>query len=475
MSVTSTREEYEIQAHDVERNRDAVAGERKVKNKRTQYLPPTPSMCTSTIELENGYQQIMGNTVSAEGATSYNKYLSLAYFYGATGRTVDGLSGLVFSKPPQKELAGVVEYLDDNVDGKGSSLRKQSQKAVEEALVSPRSGLLVDFPMVRQHVSIADAEANNLRPKILHYPFESIINWFYELVDNELKLSMVVLSECTEVITDDYTVKTEKQFRVLRLIEGVYHSGLFDSQGDPVVELTPVLVNGSTTNEIPFYLIEVGAEGKSVINDLVDANFNHYRFFADYAAKEHASAFPVFWETGAVDEAANMAIGPGAKWSNPSSDAAFGVIQSSSDGGSMRQYLQDMETRMAALGAEMLKPRSAGVESAESKALDKVAQDSTTASVANNVSEAYEKALTYAAEWLGSSDESVYRLNTDYTPNGIGAQELTALVGAWQGGSISYDTFYANLQRGEIADPERTADEERAAIQNEGLGLADGS
>jgi hypothetical protein len=103
-----------------------------------------------------------------------------------------------------------------------------------------------------------------------------------------------------------------------------------------------------------------------------------------------------------------------------------------------------------------------------------VAQDSTTASVAINVSEAYEKALAYAARWLGSSDESVYRLCTDYTPNGINAQDLTALVAAWQGGSISYDTFYSNLQRGEIADPERTADEERAAIMSEGLGLANG-
>jgi hypothetical protein len=449
MSVSSTREEYEIQLVDVTRNRDAVAGERRVKHKRTEYLPPTPSMCITTIDAQNGYQQIVG-------------------------RTVDGLSGLIFSDEPQKELATSVEYLDDNVDGKGNSLRKQSQKAVEEAFVSPRSGLLVDFPSVAQHVSVAEAEASNLRPKILHYPYESIRNWFYEVVDNQLKLSLVVLSEMVEQLGDDYKVKKVEQFRVLRLIDGVYHVGLYNSNDEPVEELTPVLVDGAPSSEIPFYFIEVGAEGKSVINDLVDANFNHYRFFADYAIKEHASAFPVFWETGSVDEDRNMAIGPGAKWSNPSSDANFGVIQSSSDGGSMRTYLLDMETRMAALGAEMLKPRSAGVESAESKALDKVAQDSTTANVAVNVSEAYEKALHFAARWLGSDDESVYRLSTDYSPGNMTGQELTALVGAWQSGAISYDTMYANLQKAELASPERSAEEEQGLIVNSELGLAGG-
>lgn len=472
MSISTPRKEYQEQLIDVQRNRDAVAGERKVKEKTTEYLPPTSSMCTDTNP-KNGQQRI-SHTVTQEGMPSYLKYLSLAFFYGATGRTVDGLSGLVFSKPPQKEISSSVDYLDDNIDGKGNSLRKQSQRAVEEALITPRSGLLVDFPKVEQHVSVADAERNNLRPKILHYPFESIINWFYEVVDGQLRLSMVVLSEHTETIDQNLKVTTEEKYRVLQLIDGFYHSGLYNEQGEVEIEMTPVRVDGQLSREIPFYLIEVGAEGKSVINDLVDANFNHYRFFADYAAKEHASAFPVFYETGATGDGGNMFIGPGAKWSNPNPEATFGVIQSDSDGGSMRRYLEDMETRMAALGAEMLKPRSAGVESAESKALDKVAQDSTTANVAINVSEAYEKALAFAARWLGSSEESKYRLNTDYTPGKMSAQDLTALVGAWQGGAISFDTFWSNLQRGEIADPEKTADKELSEITNTELGLNNG-
>lgn len=471
MSVTTPRKEYELQLPDVERNRDAVAGERKVKQERTKYLPPTPSMCINTLDAENGFQQIITPHITSEGTASYAKYLSLAYFYGASGRTVDGLSGLIFSKDPEKEIATAVEYLDDNVDGKGTSLRRQSQSASEEGFITPRSGLLVDYPQVGQHVSVAEAERMNLRPKILHYPFESIINWHFEVIDNEQKLSMLVLVEPEEELTNEFEVKQTLRYRVLRLIDGVLYTAMYDSGGNPETELLPVVVDGEQSKIIPFFFIEVGAQGKSVINDLVDANFNHYRFFADYAMKEHTSAFPVFYETGAVDEDRNMAVGPGVKWSNPNTDAQFGVIQSDSDGGSMRTYLLDMEVRMAALGAEMLKPRIASAESAAAKSLDKVAQDSTTANVANTVSEAYEKALSFAARWMGSDEESVYQLNTNYDPAGLSGQDLTALVGAWQSGSISYATFYENLQRGQVANSERSVEEEQGMINNAELGF----
>ncbi len=469
--ITTPREEYTDLLEDVSRNRDAVAGERQVKSKTIEYLPPLASMTCGFDDLENGKQQIRyHNGLSPEGRKSYAKYLSLAYFYGATGRTVDGLNGLIFSKDPVKELPTQVEYLDTNADGKQSSLRKIAQNATNEAFISPQSAFLVDFPKVEAQMSVAQMEASNARPKILHYPFDSIINWYYESVNNELKLSLVILKECVDV-RDGYEINKEMQYRVLELIDGVYHQGLYDSEGEPIVDLSPVIVNGERSNEIPFFFIRVGAEKKSVINDLVDANLNHYRFFADYAAKEHASAFPVFYETGVQGDDMNVMIGPGAKWSSMIDTAQFGVLQTQSDGGSMRTYLSDMEQRMAALGAEMLKPRVSGAESAEAKSLDQVAQNSTTANVANNVSEALTKAINFCSRWLGGEDGAIYQLNTDYNPTGMSAQDLTALVAAWQGGAISYETFYTNLQKGEIASPDVTPEEEQARITIEDTGL----
>ena len=469
-TVTEPRIEYTDQLIDVQRNRAAVAGERSVKRGGVKFLPPLASMCCSITYDENGEQQFRQSiTLTKEGQAAYTKYIALASFYGATGRTVDGLVGLIFSKQAVQDLPDSIQYLDENADSKGNSLRDLAKKAATEAMVSPRSGILVARPSTPEGSSIADVEAQNLRPKLLSYKFEDIINWDYEVINNVEKLSLVVLCELTTK-RDGFKVDVEKQYRVLELIEGVYHQSLYNDAGAKIEAVLPVTINGSTSDIIPFYFVEVGAEGKSIINDLVDMNFHHYQVSADYNSKNHFSSFTIYYETGA-DSSQNMLMGNGVKWSNRSSDATFGILQPDGNADALRISLQDDEQRMAALGAEALKPRSSGAESAEAKSLDQVAQNSTTADVAITISEALTKALNFASMWMGSTEEAVYQLNTDYNPTGMSGQDLTAMVSAYQGGAISYDTLYENLQRGEIASVERTADEERAMIINADTGM----
>ena len=129
---------------------------------------------------------------------------------------------------------------------------------------------------------------------------------------------------------------------------------------------------------------------------------------------------------------------------------------------------------MAALGAEMLKPRIAGAESAEAKSLDQVAQNSTVGNVAVSVSEAYTKALKFCARWLGANeDEVIYKLNTDYNPKGMDANAINSLWATTLGGGMSYKTFYENLQKGEVANPSRTEEQERALIALDQSGMSD--
>jgi hypothetical protein len=363
----------------------------------------------------------------------------------------------------------MVEYLAENADSRGHTLRDLTKKAATEAFISPRSGLLVARPTTPQGSSNADVEANNLIPKILHYRYEDIINWDYEVIDNVEKLSLVVLMEQKTKRTG-YKIEVENQFRVLELINGVYNQSLYNDAGAIVNVSAPVIINNSTSREIPFYFIEVGAEGKAVINDLADMNFHHYQVSADYNSKNHFSSFIIWYETGA-QSGNNMLMGNGVKWSNDKTDATFGILQPDGNADALRLSLQDDEQRMAALGAEALKPRVGGAESAEAKSLDQVAQNSTTADVAITVSEAFVKAINFASRWMGGTEDAVYQLNTDYNPTGMNAQSLTAMVGAFQGNAISYDTLYENLQRGEIASVDRTADQERALIQNANTGM----
>ena len=489
--VTTPRTEYTIALPFVERNRVAMIGERAVKQEEvaTIYLPPLASMCCSTFELENGFQQIrQGNCLTGEGKTAYYKYLSLASWYGATGETVKGLVGLIQSKKPRKELDDEVEYLDENVDGKGTSLREFASDICKESFITPWSGILVDFPNVKQSVSKLQAEQNNLRPKLLFYKFESVINWHYSVVNNQQKLVLLVLKEVIQK-RDGFNITDEFQYRVLELIDSSrspeesikvgenkssYHQSVYNSGGERVIPNRQILVDGKPSDEIPFFWNDSGEEGGSILDPLIDMNFHHYRVSADYNGKNFYSSFAIFYETGAQPNNANNLMGAGVKWNNQSTDATFGVLQADGNADALRISQQDDEQRMAALGAEALRPRSSGVESAEAKSLDKVTQSSTTADVAITVSDIITKALDFASRWLGGEEDNTYRLNTDYVPTGMDANTLNALWATTMGGGMSYETFYSNLQRGEIADPDRTAEEEQELIAMQDTGMGGG-
>jgi len=469
MSVTTVRKEYADQLPEVRRNRFAVAGERSVKSAGVELLPPLASMCCDVSYSDDGtevYQQY--STLSGDGQAAYAKYKSLASFYGATGRTVDGLVGLIFSKSAIQDLPSQIDYLNENVDSKGSTLRDLSKKACTEAFISPKSGILVARPATPLGASNAQVEAQNLRPKLLHYKFEDIINWDHEVYNNIEKLSLLVLKEqVTKRL--GFEVEVEDQYRVLELIDGVYNQSLYDFSGTQIQASEPVVINNATSDTIPFYTIEVGAENKAIINDLVDMNFHHYQVSADYNSKNHFSSFVIWYETGAR-AGSNLLMGNGVKWSNASSDATFGVLQPDGNADSLRLSLQDDEQRMAALGAESLKPRSSGVESAEAKSLDQVAQNSTTADVAITVSEAIKKALNFASMWMGGAEEATYKLNTDYNPTGMNPQLLTAQMLTVQNGVISGRTLYENMQKGECANNDRSYEDEQLQIKAEESG-----
>ena len=463
--VKHQRAEYTNMLASMEKNRLAVSGQRAVRAAGTKCLAPLASMlCSTNYDQSSGVTSVSYSAImTSEGLAKYNKYLNNAYFFGASGITVSGMSGLISAKKPVKNLPASVEYLNDNANGKGQGLRDFTTDAVNEAFTTVRSGILVARPSTPAGASELDVEQQNLRPKLLHYKFESIINWDYTTVNNEEKLSLLVLVEQTTE-RKGFEVETVNQYRVLELVENVYHQSLYDEDGNIVNEPAPVIVNGSTTNEIPFYWIVAETQTKAVIDDLVDANYEHYNIYADYGSKLHYSSFIIYTETGVQNgNSTNVIIGNGVKW-NGSDNASFGILQPDGNADSHRLALQDTETRMAALGADMLKPRTSGAESAEAKSLDKVAQNSTTANVAITVSGAITQAINFASRWMGGTEDTEYMLNTDYNPTGMDANMLNALWATTLAGGMSYQTFYENIQRGEIANTERTADEEQALI-----------
>jgi len=132
------------------------------------------------------------------------------------------------------------------------------------------------------------------------------------------------------------------------------------------------------------------------------------------------------------------------------------------------------ERQMVALGARLIEKGSA-TKTATEAASDNAAEHSVLSLVASNVSEAYTKALQFAAEYMGATGECVYALNQDFIEARLDPQTLAELVKSWQAGAITDADLWAQLRRYGLIDAEKTDDEirEELASSTSGLNLDD--
>ncbi len=444
--------------------RDAAAGQECVHHGGPQYLP----------------------RLSEQTQEEYDAYRGRALYYNATGRTVDGLTGLVFRRPPKIEVPADLEYLLDDVDTAGTPLVAFCEKAVDELVKTGRFGLLADFPTVGEEVRTRAQEvAVGARPYLTLFRAESVANWRQERVGGRWQLTLVVIEEKVAEAKDDYTMDCVDQMRVLRLVGGQYivelhrrKKGADGRTGEWVLfnTLQPKIA-GAPLDFIPFLFCNptgVSADvDKPPILDLTNVNLSHYRTSADYEHGLHFTGLPTPYITGhTFGEGERFALGSTAVKGFANPNAQLGFLEFTGAGlASLSKRLEEKEAMMAALGARMLGAEKRAAEAAETAAIHRSGENSVLASLAIAAGAALSKALGWCVLWARAAGEVKVELNTDYIPAGMTAQELTALVAAWQQGAIAFETLYDNLQRGEIARQGVDADEEKEKIDEEGPAL----
>lgn len=442
--------------------RHAAAGEEAVKAAGEAYLP----------------------RLTEQTQKEYDAYKGRALFYNATGRTVDGMTGLVFRKPPQVEIPSALEYNTDSVDRAGTPLGTFCEKVLEELVTVGRVGILTDFPRVDpRSLTQAAEQAAGVRPYSVIYPAESIINWRTGEVGGRKMLTMLVLQEDVQEPKDEFASQAITQWRVLKLDNGgVYRVEIWrrpreNDEPVKVDEWTP-LQAGQPMRSIPFGIcgprgIEPGV-CKSPILDLVNVNISHYRSTADYEHGLHFTGLPTPIVIGhTFQDGEKIALGSATFQAFSTQGAQVQFLEFTGAGlSSLSKRLEEKESMMVSLGARMLAAEKRQVEAAETAAIHRAGESSVLASLANAASALITQALQWQAMFARAEGaQAKVTLNTDYLPSGMTAQELTALVQAWQGGAISRDTLLDNLQRGEILPTGRTIEEEKAAIEADGPAL----
>lgn len=441
------------------RVRDAVQGQEAVHKAKEAYLP----------------------ALAEQTPDEYAAYLGRAGWYGATGRTFEGMLGMVFRQAPVLQDAEGLDALVSDIDLSGTSLDGQARQVLGEIMQAARVGVLVEYPTVApgaQPATVAQAQQSNLRPYTTVYTAEAITNWRVDRIGNAMRLTMLVLHEtvCETDPADVYATLEIEQYRALLLIDGAYVQRIYrraqaaaGKGGWEFTEVVP-LMNGAPLREIPFFVFgpteNTLAEQQPPLQQLADVNFGHFKNTADLEHGAHFAGLPTPYVTGfSPDEGKAIAIGSPTFLCFPAADAQVGFLEFEGQGlQALEKRCEVKEQQMAALGARMLAPEKSGVEAEGALAMRHTGESAVLANMANLVSTGMTRVLQTMAQWAGVTSQVKYQLNTDFMPVGLGAQDLAALVQAYQAGAISFETLIDNLKRGEIVPAERTADDEKDLI-----------
>lgn len=441
--VTSKHPDYEDMESEWKLMRDTARGETRIKAEGEEYLPmPT------------------GFKVSEHAKALYDAYQNRAQFPEIVTPTVTGLAGTIHRTEMQIEgLPEAMQPLWERATKDGLPLEALQLRVTMELLTTGRYSLLVGAP----------SDGADL-PYIAGYTTEALINWSEER-------DFFVLDESGKEL-DGFEWKDHKQYRVLRLVDDKYEVDLYT--GDELAKSDPkypAARGGENLTEIPFVVI--GARDLSVKPEtppliaVARSAKAIYQLSADYRWQLFMTGqeTPTFINCDAPD-----AVGAGVtielKSDSPEITPDFKYVGPSGKGIEAHKVaISDEREVAAAAGAKLFDTEQRASESGQSRKLRYAAQTATLITIATASAKGIEAALRHAGRMMKLAESVisgiVVKPNLSFINTRLPPTEVTALVKAWQDGSISYLTLYENLQRGEIASPERSAEDERKLIDDE--------
>ena len=434
MPANSTHDQYNHHSPDWTLIRDFAGGERAVKAKGERYLPK----------------------LSDQDHAEYRNYLFRSPFLNATARTVAGLVGVVFRRPPKVDL-GSNERLRpflESITQDDAPFDALARNVVAEVIQMGRYGLLVDMPQAGG------------RPYVAEYKAEQISNWRERHINGRRRVSQVVLTEHDEQDADDgFGSVYSDRWRELRLTTTGYQQVLHQPVSDQRTRATSWLASnpitpvnrGEALADIPFVFIGpaglTAAVQRSPVLDIVNLSQHHYLAAADLAHGRHYAAMPTPWVSGFNGgEDAEFTIGPNRVWMIPA-DGSAGLLEFNGAGLTfLENATSDYQVQMAMLGARLLSnQRKAASESSDIVQLRERGEHATLWGIVDSCERALTRVLQHWVAWQdGDPSEVKVHLNKDFVDMPMAYRDTLMLMRLYQSGILPLDATIEALYEGDI-------------------------
>ncbi|GGN14181.1 hypothetical protein GCM10010967_58020 [Dyadobacter beijingensis] len=277
------------------------------------------------------------------------------------------------------------------------------------------------MPVSQDNITVAQADALQIRPYLAFYKAESILNWEMARVNNAYRLVNLWLSEHFK----NNEGEQEQQIRQLTFDKGVYTQLVWrqkSGEGTSKKETAEWYVDqtivpqkgGSSFAEIPFYPVSARKPTIKIIappiDSLVDVNISHYQNSADLENGAHVSGLPTPYITGLSMDyndqgqsvGPKLALGTWTAWILENAESKVGFVHVGADGfATLEKLLDRKEKQMASLGARMLSPEKNSAEAAQTHEIKRSGESSVLSATCGVIEHQIKKALRFAADWQG--------------------------------------------------------------------------
>ena len=449
MTVSTPNAEYTNNLPRWQRVADCVEGSDCVKKAGAKYLP------------------IPSQDDTADGSR-YKAYVERASYVNFTGHTKAGLVGMVFRKDLEAELPTTVEYVSDNANGSGLTLDQMVRDTIGETLEAGRYGLLVDYPEAPEGLTAQQVSDLGLRANIMPYKASRVINWRTTTIGGVTLLSLVVLQEDHEEVSESgFEVAVKKYHRVLKLEDGVYVQELWNDK-DELEEITqPRMFNGERWNIIPF--IFVGSQNndptvdKAPLLDIADLNISHYRNSADYEESSFMVGQPMYFFAGlsqtVIDMMNKQGFVIGSRRVGLGNEGSKPYLLQASPNQMPLEGMREKEGQMVKIGAKIITD-STGNATAEAAKIRFAGSNSQLSTLVGNVESAFIQCMEWALMFMGGEGQDVkLEINRNFYDATLDPQMVMAQIQLLDRGIIADTDLRWSLRRGNLISDQRTDEE----------------
>lgn len=423
-----------------------------------------------------------------EADENWRSRISTAVLFNVTQLTLDTLVGRPFSDQVKAndDVPEDIEALFNDIDLQGNDLHTFARSVFENGFAKGLTHVMVEFPRVREGArTMADDAAEKLRPYWVRIIPENVIYAFAEVINGEEILTHIRISEIVRERVG-FTETMVEQIRVLDLVR--------PESGNNFVTVTLFQEDRSHKDQwnaveqwdmgitfIPFATFYADRQGfmlsKPPLLDLADLNILHWQSSSDQENIMTVARFPMLAASGVppkpsqeLADATNedqITIGPFHVLQARDPETRFYYVEHKGAAiESGERSIERLENRMSQYGAEFLKKKP-GNPTATARALDSAEATSPLQDTTNRFISFVNTLLDYTAAWMGKDEGGTIQIVTDFGPEELTTQDITALIALRKERDISREGILVEYKRRGILADEFNVDEDADLLEGE--------